>query len=426
MEEPIDLRSYIEVLRRHWWWMLGLAVAAGVAAFVLTSLQPASYEASSVIVITEPRYRMQFDPRFATTQNSTPDSKAFPTLATSDDVLQKVVDAYTPTTEAAVGDWRLAKLRGMIEATSPGDPSLLVLEVRSQSPQDASGLANTWADVLVETGNRIFGDTVKDVGFFEEQVAQAAVTLDVAEAALVEFEARNQAGIIGTQLEAMLQAQADYLYDQHAIGNIVQDIHGLREQLARQQRAQEPDTQSVSFADSLTALLLQIRAFDTRVTATQDQVSAPIELRIDNIESLSNKSAVEQIAFLDGLVTTLSARADEIDAQLADLEPQMLALQQGLQQFTAEKEGLARSRQLASETYLTLARKLDEARIAAQEDNGTLQVGSYAAVPERPVGPHRLRNAAMAALLGLMLGVLGVLFSEYWRRSGTRVEDTEE
>ena len=182
----------------------------------------------------------------------------------------------------------------------------------------------------------------------------------------------------------------------------------------------------MSFADSLTALLLQIRAFNTRVAVAENQISTPIELRIDNIESLSSKSSVEQIAFLDELVTTLQAKSDEIEAQLAELEPQMLALQQGLQQFTAEKDRLIRSQQLASETYLTLARKLDEARIAAQEENGALQVGSYAAVPESPVGPHRLRNVATAGILGLMLGILGALVIEYWRKSGRRVQGTQE
>jgi uncharacterized protein involved in exopolysaccharide biosynthesis len=302
----------------------------------------------------------------------------------------------------------------------------LMLKVHSRSPQDAAGLANTWADVLVETGNKIFGDTVKDVTFFQEQVAQAALTLDAADEAVIEFEARNQSGIITTQLESLLQAQADYLNDQRTIGSITQDIQGLREQLARQQLARQSDTESVSFADSLTALLLQIRAFNSRVTVAENQISTPIELRIDNIESLSSKSSVEQIAFLDELVTTLQAKSEEIEAQLAELEPQMLALQQGLQQFTAEKDRLIRSQQLASETYLTLARKLDEARIAAQEENGALQVGSYAAVPESPVGPHRLRNAAMAGILGLMLGVLGALVIEYWRKSGRRVQSTKE
>jgi len=41
----------------------------------------------------------------------------------------------------------------------------------------------------------VLKDTVKDVTFFQEQVAQAALTLDAADEAVIEFEARNQSGI---------------------------------------------------------------------------------------------------------------------------------------------------------------------------------------------------------------------------------------
>jgi uncharacterized protein involved in exopolysaccharide biosynthesis len=64
---------------------------------------------------------------------------------------------------------------------------------------------------------------------------------------------------------------------------------------------------------------------------------------------------------------------------------------------------------------MTLARKLDEARIEAQEENGVLQVGSTAAVPEKPVGPRRMMNTAIAGALGLMLGVFGVFVLEWWQ-----------
>ena len=104
----------------------------------------------------------------------------------------------------------------------------------------------------------------------------------------------------------------------------------------------------------------------------------------------------------------------EIDRQLDELEPEILALQQALQETNVEHERLIRSQELTRETYMTLARKLDEARIAAQEHNGTLQVGSYAAVPVEPVGPRRMFNSAVAALLGLMAGILIAFAIDFW------------
>lgn len=420
MEEEIDLRAYVAVLIRYWKWIMGLALVAAVAAFVVSLLLPPTYEASAVVIITEPRYQMQFDPRFKTADQWTPAYNAFPTLATSDEVLRSVLDAYAPSPEAGIEEWKLRTLSGMVEAISEGDPSLVVLRARSRSLEDAAAIANLWADALVKRGNDIYSDREDDVEFFQEQVAQAGQALDDADAALVEFEARSQASTVDAQLESLRQAQADYLADQRAIAYIVQDIQGLRAQLV-----QQPGDRPVSLADDLTALLLQIKAFNLlQVEALDAQASTSIQLQISSGGSFSDKSPAEQVAFLDDLVDTLEAKSSKIDGRLAELEPQMLALQRRLQEIDAESERLTDARDLTSETYKTLARKLEEARIAAREENGVLQVGSYASVPEKPVSPRKLLNTAVAGTLGLMLGVFGAFALEWWRTDEER-EDRE-
>jgi uncharacterized protein involved in exopolysaccharide biosynthesis len=402
MDTDIDLRAYLSILLRHWKLIVGLTLIAGLGAFVVSSVQPASYQASAVVLVTQPRYQMQFDPRFETANGWQPAYRAFPTLATSDGTLLEVIAGYVPTAQAQIDNWRLSVLKKMVEAFSGGDPSLVVLRVESVSPQDAMGIANVWADVLTERGNELYGGNEQDVAFFEEQLAAAGEALDASDGALVAFEARNQSKIIAAQLESHQQAQADQLLAQRTIASIVQDIQGLRDQLAEQ-----PSGQASSPADSLTALLLQIKAFNA-------QAETPIQLQIDSTEALSGKTQEEQVAFLDDLVDTLQTRSAEIDEQLVQLEPEILALQQELQETNVEHERLVRAQELARETYMTLARKLDEARIAAQEQNGTLQVGSYAAVPVEPVGPRRIFNSAVAALLGLMVGILIAFAIEFW------------
>lgn len=402
MEEEIDLRAYIEVLLKYWYWIVGLAVLAAVAAFVFTSLQPATYEAKSVVIITEPRYQMQFDDRFAT-QPGVPAYKAFPTLATSDGVLQAVVEAYSPSPASGIEKWTLTTLRKMVAATSEGDPSLVILTVTSRSAEDAAGIANVWADTLVVRGSALYGQGEADVVFFEAQVQEAQAALDQAESALVDFQARNQVGILTARLSSHQQAQADYLGQQRAIGYIIQDVEGLHAQLAEQ-----TGDQGASLADSLTALLLQIKAFDAG-SAT------PVQLQVDGNASIADKSPAEQRAFLAGLVATLEAKSAEIDGRLAELEPQILSSQRDLQAITVESDRLTRTRELARDTYMTLARKLQEARISAQEENGTLHVGSHAAVPELPVGPRRMFNTAVAGLAGVMVGVVVAFVAEFWR-----------
>ncbi len=414
MEEEIDLRAYVEVLLRYWIWIAGLALVAALSAFVVSSSMAPTYEAKAVVMITEPRYQMQFDPRFETSEQWKPAYEAFPTLAASDDVLQEVVNTYTPSPAAEIEEWKVARLGNMVEASSEGDPSLVVLKVTSTSPKDAATIANTWAQVLVDRGNDLYSSSEKDVTFFQKQVAQAEEALEKAEENLIAFEARNEASTVNAQLNSLQRQQSDYLADQRSIAYLIQDIKGLRAQLA-----QQPGDQPSSLADDLTTLFLQVKAFNA-------EASAPIQLQLNSAASFSNKSLSEQIRFLDDLSQTLEAKSTEIEEHLAALEPKILALQEQLQEIKTEKQRLNRAQELAQETYLTISRKLEEARIAAQEENGVLQVGSKAAVPERPVGPRRKMNTAIAGALGLMMGVFGVFVVEWWQDEEADTLDEEK
>jgi uncharacterized protein involved in exopolysaccharide biosynthesis len=423
MEEEIDLRVYIDSVLCYWKWIIACVLVAAVAAFIVSSLRPDVYEASSIVMVTEPRYNIRFDPRFQTAQELEPASEAFQTLATSDGLLQGVIEKYVPSVEAGIDRWRLPVLAGMVTADSGGDPSLLILSVRSHSPQDAAAIANVWADIVVRTGDMIYGESEADVAFFEEQVSQAAQKLSSSDAALIEFEARNQISILTAQLDSWQQAQVDYLGDKRLVSYLVQDIQGLREQLA-----QREEDEPLSVADDLSALLLQIMAFNAQVAApnTQTTTSAPIALQIDTSESLSDKSPAQQMAVLEDLESTLLAKSAKIDARLLELEPQILDLQRRLQEANAEYDRLTRTSELAGETYLTLARKLDEARIAAQEEGGTFRVASYAAVPEQPVAPRTLFNTVVAGVLGLIVGAFCAVGIEFWRQFRGQEQEAEE
>jgi uncharacterized protein involved in exopolysaccharide biosynthesis len=405
IDGEIELRAYLALLLRRWWWIASCAVAAAVAAFAVGSAMPASYEAESMVFITEPRYQVQFDPRFQTSARSELPDDAFPELATSDGVLQAVVEAYQPSPAAQIENWGVGALRRMTDADAGGDGSLLRLEVRSRSPEDAAGIANVWAEKLVNRANQVYGGDDADASFFTDRVAQAGQRVEEAEQALIAFQARNRASIVTTEFSATLKAQFDYLTSQRTIASVIQDVRGLREQLARY-----PEDRPLTLSDELTSLFLQFKAFNA-------EASVPIELQVGDAESLSQRSRSEQVEFLEHMIATLEARSSAIEEQLADLEPKILDLQEELQTLQSEERGLGRAHLLAEETFMTLSRKLEEARIAAYEGNSILQVGSPATVPQEPAGPGPLMDTALAGVVGAMIG-LGAVFAWEWWREG--------
>ncbi len=67
---------------------------------------------------------------------------------------------------------------------------------------------------------------------------------------------------------------------------------------------------------------------------------------------------------------------------------------------------------------------MEEARIAAQDETGEVRLASQASVPTSPSGPRKKMNVAIAAFLGLFLGVFAAFFIEYWQspRADSRTE----
>jgi len=423
MEEEIDLRAYVLVLLKYWKWILGVTVAAAVTALAVSWLLPPTYEATALVVIKQPQYVSvkQSDSRFEILTQQ-PASKAYPDLAEGDEVLEALFAQLNP---RPAGVETLKDLRGMVDARAGTDPSVVRLIVRSRDPGDAARIANLWAEIFMTHANRVYGAGDEELKRLEEQLAWAQAELEAAEQALIEFQARNQAGILEARLESLKSDQAHYLADQRAITYILQDIQALRGKLARQ-----PDERLTSLADDLTALLLQLKVFNVQSLAptqlselkgqgTIVQASAPVQLHVNvnSVESRSNKTIGEMIAILDDIARALEAKSAEIGQRLEDLQPQILSLQKQLQEIYTESDRIIRQRDLAKETYTALARKVQETRIAVQGTRPTAHLGSRAAVPEEPASPRKLRNTAVAGTLGLMLSIMGAFGVEWWRNA---------
>lgn len=430
MADEIDLRVYIGLLIRRWRWIVGLALAAAAMALVVSFLLPPTYEATALVAVTEPRYMMRFDPRFETVNDVQLAYKAYPELATSDDLLEGLLTRLNPLPQ---GIETAQDLEDIADAEPGADPSMVRLAIRSREPQEAARIANAWAELFVVQANAIYGAHSEDqVRFFENQLERARAELEAADQALVAFQSRNQGAVLEAQLASAQQDLQDYLVEQREIQRAVRKARALEVSIADQ-----PVDRRVSPGDDLAALLLQIQAFDVRASRPgqmmdPEEVESEVRpsttgpslwLQISDTALLSSERTVGELAvFLDGLVATLETREEEIGAQVAALEPQILALQQRLQEAQTEEDGLARAQEVAEETYVTLARKVEEVRIAADDTSGEVRLASRAAVPQRPVSPRKVLNTVVAGTLGLMLGVFVVFAVEWWREDEGRAE----
>ena len=105
------------MLLRRWKWIVALAVIAALAAAAVSFivLEP-SYEATALVLITRPRYQLRFDPRLETLSDIETASKAYPSLAMSDDLLQQVLEILNP--PLPEDEQTLQALRSKVDASA--------------------------------------------------------------------------------------------------------------------------------------------------------------------------------------------------------------------------------------------------------------------------------------------------------------------
>ena len=403
MEEEIDLRPYVEAVLRNWMWIIGAVILAAVIALGVNSTMSPTYEAVALVAVAEPSQIVQFDPRIRTTDENQP-YKAFPELATSDELLSSLLDDVT---EIAPNVTTLASLRGMLTAKAGSDQRLLHLSAQNGDPRVAADVANKWAEMFVVKANEVFGSQGDEqLAYFEGQHETARQELRQIEQDLIAFQARNRSMILANELSALQQTQADQLARQRQIALLLQDVDGLLNQLKNARNSSDPTS-----ADQLAAVLLQLRAFGGVPSANQ---STPWQLQL-NVDQIAAAGRRDQITFLSDLHDSLLAQTDQIDSHLAGLEPQILKLQQEKQEADSEEGRLRDSLSLAQETYTALAHKVEEEKITSQNTGSGVRMASKSAVPGAPVGRGKLFIIAVAVVLGVFLSILVIIVVTWWR-----------
>jgi uncharacterized protein involved in exopolysaccharide biosynthesis len=408
MEEEIDLRAYVAVLIRHWYWIAGLALAAAVVAFGVSSLLSPTYEATAMVIITQPRYVFQFDARM---QNVPFDpnqlSNGYPAMATSDDLLLSVANSMDPPLPPE--QQSPVKLREMLRAETAGSPTLITLTAQSDDAEEAASLANTWAAQYVEYLDEVY-DGNNDVPLFEAQVAEASTALAAADQALTSVRSQYGLGFAGFASEEggkemglvlgiarRLQAKTDLLTEyQIRADRLVQLLAEARAAAAQAEGTTSP------------AILAGVLGDMLRLGLMDGETALPVQINLGGLDARDSLSAV---------VTALEAKQEATGESIARLTGEVEALQSELAARQQEVDQLLRDRQVAQITYLTLSSKLQEARIKAQDETETTaRLASRASAPEEPVSPRRLLNTVVAGALGVIVGVFGAFFLEYWRQ----------
>jgi uncharacterized protein involved in exopolysaccharide biosynthesis len=395
--QEIDIRRYIQAVLSKWYWILGLALFAGILAYSVSHFfQEPVYEATALVSLVEPRQQVQFDPRIVTvTENPPP--RAYPEIAVSDEMLVALKNEYP-----VAASFSLPRLRSMLKVSSGADASLLNLTVTNADPSLAAELANAWAELFVSWANETYGDSSgEQLVFFEQRMEEAAAELAAAEDMLITYQAENRTAILENELAALSETHASLFAKEREIALLSSDIESL-----------VSSDQADATNDQITALIMKLRALGDPSTNDGEATANWLQLSIDTSDSDEGVEPKQQLLSLQAI---LVIQAQQTAEALAEIEPQILVIQQEAQAAITTQTLLERDIELATDTYTALARTVEEKRITSQASNAWVRLVSRSATPTVPVGQHKSRNALAAAVGIAFISTLVILVRVWWR-----------
>lgn len=166
----LDLGGLLRLVRRWWWLLLAAPVVAAIAAYTLSSRQPAVYFASATIRIDPTKGAPTSDSDVLSGAEDLAQTYRF--LIKTSAVLRPVVDQLRLPLD-------LDELKDDIETSVIQDTGLLVVGVSTNDPQNAATVANAVANEFVDYIARQEGGSYRaELGFLlaetERQIAETS------------------------------------------------------------------------------------------------------------------------------------------------------------------------------------------------------------------------------------------------------------
>jgi tyrosine-protein kinase Etk/Wzc len=311
-----------------------------------------------------------------------------------------------------------------LEVTRPDREASLIQVAYEGTDRDlVARVPNAVAAAFIAQRREVQKTEVRStVSFLQEQSDVLRTELDSAEAELRTFREGEQIVALGTEAEeqvkrlAELEAQRTQLdAERSALANLMADLDSGTGVPDYRRLAAFPTffrNQAVgAMLEQLTLADARREQLRARMTPAHPDVIA-VDREIEGLEAQLGSIGRNYLRSLNDQVASL-------DAVLARFGDELERIPEREIRFAR----LERKAQLIGELFTLLQTRLKEAEVAEAVEDAAVRVVEAAILPREPVRPRPARNLALAAVLGLMLGVGVAFVREYM---DTRVHGSDD
>ena len=402
-DDEIDLREIALTLWKRRWLILILTLTAALIAFAVSAwLLPKQYQTVAYVTVSQPAVRYLTGQEGLAAVPTAPDIKALPELVQAKNIMEQVANDPRVASLLASRDYRFDE-KAQVSAIGV---SQLRFQVTDTDPQRAATLATVWAEKAAEWIEINYG-LGELTASLDAQIAQTQQDYAQAQSNLEIFVAQDLTPVLTRQLSS------------HG------DIYACLERRARAanaflQRLKDLETSLVQSDAPLTlseAILLV--SIEQDIDALETCGSAPVILQPASpmlFNGLSTSIGLEVIA---SLRQNLQQRITHTQGEQDELQEEMLKLKVDLERLGYQFNEISRQRDQAQTLYRQLTLQQTVIKSVLQQSGRVAELSAEAKVPQKASSPKLLVNTGVAGMLGLILGTLGTLGVDWWKKVGT-------
>jgi uncharacterized protein involved in exopolysaccharide biosynthesis len=403
---------------------LGVFAVACLLGITYTFMRPAVYQSTAILVMASPVAGEQGD------QASRSERVALQReILTSHSLLIKVLDELSPIEGSRDGLPRTVDdLNDMISVSAVGEAEILQVRAEGAEPKALPVVVNTWIDTYLST-----------------QAASRKTTADSADAALrQQSEALSEKVADKRRALENFRQQNDILSMERDENRTLAKLKGLSDSL---NKASEEEVNAEARLNAMRAALADgkpvARIEDERSLANLEQRATQLREQLKGYEERFTPAYMELDPNIKALQRNLAKTEDDLrskrreaqQAALTESEQELASarqasgtLQQQLDEYKqtvatftarfAEHSALQEELGELEQLYRDVQQRLVQTEVISEHQLPRLEVLERAYLPERPVRPLYLRDAAISVAAAFVLGMLAVWLYEFFTRRG--------
>jgi len=392
--QVMELRAIIRLFLKHKWFVIIFtAVLTDCAILSSMYLITPRYSSSAFVTLIEPIINAEFEFSIQISP-SMPDSQALAEVVETDEINRAVVE------ELAMEEYFQGK-KPSLEASLRGKSQLL-LTASDADPDIAADLANTWAEVVVNRLNDVYGSGEFSQADFEVIVKTARIKWEQTQEDLENYLPGSKVSTLEVELSQIRNKLARYFNRIEDNIVLIEDVMSLDNRLTELN-----SYDNLPFGEALSLIAMQQRM--------SGGISGA-EFQVEGFNLLGEEYKVaEARETITALILSLQEQNLHLQDEIDMIKEEIAQVSVDLESEKHQLERLTQERDLARDAYIALSNQMEENRITSAGDASVAKISSPAIVPTNPSGTSKMIIIALAGIAGLALSSLSILIHEWWK-----------